>query len=60
MAPLAQLDGRCPLVKLSQESGFDLLKLLLNPLLVFVGQHGLIIALYSRISMPSAAARTLG
>jgi hypothetical protein len=30
-------------MKLSQKSGFDLLKLLLNPLLIFVGQHSLII-----------------
>jgi hypothetical protein len=43
MAPLAQLDGRRPLVKLRQQSGFNLLKLSSNPLLVLVSQHGLII-----------------
>ena len=43
MAPLAQLNRRCPLVKLSQQSGFNLLKLFSNPLLVFVGQHSPII-----------------
>lgn len=43
MAPLTQLDRRCPLVKLSQQSGFNLLKLFSNPLLVFVRQHSSII-----------------
>ena len=39
MALLAQLDRRRPLVKLSQESSFNLLKLSLNPPLVIVSQH---------------------
>jgi hypothetical protein len=43
MAPLTQFDWGRPLVKLSQQSGFNLLELFLNPLLIFFGQHMLII-----------------
>ena len=43
MTPLAQLDRGRPLVKLGRQSGFNLLKLPLNPLLVVVRQHRTII-----------------
>jgi len=39
MAPLTQFDRGRPLVKLGQQSGFNLLEVLSNPLLVFFGQH---------------------
>jgi hypothetical protein len=39
VALLAQLDRGRPLVKLSKESGFNLLELSLNPPLVIVSQH---------------------
>jgi hypothetical protein len=37
MAALTQFDGRSPFGKLGQQRRFDLLKLFLNPLPVFVG-----------------------
>ena len=43
MTLLAQLDRCRPLVELSQQSVFNLLKLSLNPLLVFVREHSAII-----------------
>lgn len=43
MAPMAKFERRGPLVKLGQQRGLNLLKLLSDPLLVFIRQHVAII-----------------